>query len=368
MLEDSDGSFHKNLLKWYHKRQLLISWCLPASVFLGITILTFIFVSYQIHHQVTTEKVIIDTDGGPDDLFAILLLLQRQQIFQDLQIIGFTTVNGTQSAEKAAETITRLLKTLDLKIPVFIGADTRISNNGHYFNEGLDVNAFAKIGDSLELQEIKLLDMKRLHEAGTAQNFLLEKTQRENRLKKKTSLLLLGPQTNIAHLVKENPKALKGLHQVVIMGGDLEYAYNAPNNQSEWNFYADAQAVTKVLNGSKTVPTYIVGLKTTYQENNIDDLISKVKEDNLISELLVKLIKLYKSALEYDPVAASFLIEKKTLTFTTEKITIDTNTNFEGKTRLGTGFSVQIAQSLNAKLYKQILEKAISCSKEQIKT
>jgi purine nucleosidase len=63
----------------------------------------------------------------------------------------------------------------------------------------------------------------------------------------KVSILCLGPLTNVALAIKKEKNVLKNVKQIVMMGGNVTAPGNTPNHVSEWNFYADANAVQHFL-------------------------------------------------------------------------------------------------------------------------
>lgn len=45
-------------------------------------------------NELTKKYVIVDTDMGTDDAWALLLLLKAEKYFKNIEILGITTVHG----------------------------------------------------------------------------------------------------------------------------------------------------------------------------------------------------------------------------------------------------------------------------------
>ena len=168
------------------------------------------------------RRVIVDTDAGTDDLLALLFLLQRS----DIQIEAITTVHGLANPAAGAETVSRLLAYCNRpKIPVFIGA-TRPLEGAAAFPP--DWRAAAH----------------RHHRPQPAATFLKRRLLQGPPV----DLLALGPLTNFALALRDEPRLGFAVRELTWMGGALRVPGNVPAApDAEWNAFLDPIALERVL-------------------------------------------------------------------------------------------------------------------------
>lgn len=144
-------------------------------------------------------NLIIDTDVAHDDMYAILILLHAH-VRGELKIHAFTTVTGVLPTQKGYITLQRLIKTLQLEIPVFMGCDKFFKGKGHLFTEAEWWNTWKDralgFGDALKLEQYK---MTQKVSEDDAVNYLLKKVNEDT----KYTLVCLGPLTNIARAIEK---------------------------------------------------------------------------------------------------------------------------------------------------------------------
>jgi len=168
------------------------------------------------------KRVIIDTDGGVDDVLALILALCSSE----LNIEAITTVFGNVPVVQATKNIIRTLDLLCIKRPpvVAMGASSPL-NKAHISAQ--DVHGTDGVGEIYRLKkpggtpvypEISLdKDLPCAAEIilSTIKNYPSEVT-----------LITIGPLTNIAHTISTDPEALKDVAEIIIMGGALEVPGN----------------------------------------------------------------------------------------------------------------------------------------------
>lgn len=111
------------------------------------------------------------------------------------------------------------------------------------------------------------------------------------------TILATGPLTNVAELITKYPDITSKIKRVYVMGGAINVPGNIhvlepgnPNHESEWNFYADPEAVRIVFNSR--VPVTLVALDATNQVRLTEKFyrqLSKLDEPDL--KLVYKLHK-----------------------------------------------------------------------------
>jgi inosine-uridine nucleoside N-ribohydrolase len=178
------------------------------------------------------RRVIVDTDAGADDLLAILFLLKRQ----DVQIEAITVVHGLAHPVAGAETIARLLAfTQHSAIPIFIGASKPLDGSGEFPPE------WRAAADQL-LRQLPAPTITPAKDSAVA--FLKRRLLNGPPV----DILALGPLTNFALALRDEPRLGRPIREVVWMGGTLNAPGNVPTAPSaEWNSYLDPLAVERIL-------------------------------------------------------------------------------------------------------------------------
>jgi inosine-uridine nucleoside N-ribohydrolase len=191
--------------------------------------------------RAASRTLIVDTDGGADDLIAISFLLSRP----DVTIEAITVVDGLAHVRAGAMNILRLLELAHKTgIPVYEGPD-QTAPGGNPFPD-----AWRRSADALPGQ--MLPETGRKTEAQPASNFLAARLHQMN---KPVSILATGPLTNLAAAFGQFPQGIHCVEDLVIMGGAIRVSGNlkdggiiyGDNTLTEWNFFADPLSAKKVL-------------------------------------------------------------------------------------------------------------------------
>ncbi len=179
------------------------------------------------------QKIIIDTDPGQDDAIAILLALASPD---EIEVLGITAVAGNvplSLTERNARIVCELAGRLD--IAVYAGCDRPLQRKlvtaEHVHGKtGLD-------GPELPEPKIKLQEKHGV-------DFIIDTILQEP--ENSVSLCPLGPLTNIASAILEQPKIVSRIKQIVLMGG----AYFEVGNitpTAEFNIFVDPDAAKIVF-------------------------------------------------------------------------------------------------------------------------
>jgi inosine-uridine nucleoside N-ribohydrolase len=186
--------------------------------------LLFLFVWPFILHAVppTRIPILLDTDIGTDidDAFAVALIARSPE----LELLGVTTVSGDTHAR--ARLAAKLLWEAGLRrVPVVAGEPGRPLP--------IEQTRWARNFRSPQLRP------------GSAVNFL-DATLR--RLPGTTTIVAIGPLTNIAALLQKDPAIAKKISRIVLMGGSIYHGYgDDPTPVAEYNIAADPAAAQKVF-------------------------------------------------------------------------------------------------------------------------
>jgi uridine nucleosidase len=193
------------------------------------------------------RKIIIDTDPGVDDTFAIFLALRSPEI----QVIGLTSVYGNVHTSLATTNALRLLEIAGrADIPVAHGADKpleRAYKGPVPFIHGEDGqgNVFLPAPHARPLEGI------------TAAEFIVQQVMNAPG---EVTLVPVGPLTNIALALDLEPRIVSSVKEVVLMGGNAFCSGNA-TPAAEANIHNDPEAAERVFSAGWNLT--MVGLDVT---------------------------------------------------------------------------------------------------------
>ncbi len=193
--------------------------------------------------------VIVDTDMGIDDWFALLYLFNRK----DVDILAITIpITGESHCQPGMNNINKLIdlsgKMANKIIPVACGQSYYTQKYVTPFPEKWRKEADTLAGITLPLSSRRPLTR-------SAESLIQEVVEKQAKLGVKPIIIALGPLTTIANILNKDPNFKNKIAHVISMGGavsvkgNVEYgdpeAYQ--NRVSEWNYYADPLAAKKVI-------------------------------------------------------------------------------------------------------------------------
>ncbi|MCC6469333.1 MAG: nucleoside hydrolase [Alphaproteobacteria bacterium] len=193
-------------------------------------------------------SIVIDTDPGQDDAVAILLALAERG---HLDLLGITTVAGNVPVELTTANALRLVELAGrADLPVFRGASRPLLRK-------LKTAEFICGPDGL--QGAGLPPPRGAPRDAHAVAFLLDTLR--NAAGKPVTLCPLGPLTNIALALAQEPALAARIERIVLMGGARDLGNVTP--AAEFNFFVDPHAAQIVLQSG--VPIVMFGLNATHQ-------------------------------------------------------------------------------------------------------
>lgn len=261
------------------------------------------------------KRIIIDTDPGIDDAFAILLALASPEI----QLEALTTTQGNVTLEKATRNALSVLELCGAShIPVAAGSMYPLVQP---LIASADVHGESGIGDA------KLPDPKTKPVQQHAVDYLIERVIAEPN---EISIFPIGPLTNIAMAIRKEPKFAKAVKELVIMGGAINENGNV-SPLAEFNIFVDPHAAHIVFHSG--IPITLIPLDATHKcllkKEHVDRLI-KVKSP--ITQFIKDAIDVYLkfsykrgfagSAL-HDPLTLATIIAPELLTLKEYYVDVD---------------------------------------------
>jgi purine nucleosidase len=193
------------------------------------------------------KRIIIDTDPGIDDSLAILLALASPEV----QLEGLTVVHGNSSTKQGT---TNALSILELAggsdIPVAHGCDLPLVKPSllapeTHGNKGL---GYADLPEP---------ESRPIAQKGS--DFLIERIMSNPG---EITLVAIGPLTNVALAIRQEPRIVEAVKEVFIMGGAIRHEGNT-TPLAEFNTFVDPHAAHIVYHSG--MPITLTPLDVTYQ-------------------------------------------------------------------------------------------------------
>ena len=195
-------------------------------------------------------KLIIDTDPGVDDAFAIALAA----VSEDVELLGVTTVFGNVPLSATTFNARRVLALCGRDdVPVAAGAARPLVHPHPHRAR------YAHGTDGLSGRSATLPEPRRELERGDAVSLLVALLEAAE---EPVTIAPIGPLTNIAALLAAHPGVRDKIARIVIMGGALDHGNVTA--AAEFNIWSDPEAAQRVLAG-EDVPCTLVPMDLTYR-------------------------------------------------------------------------------------------------------
>ena len=220
----------------------------------------------------SVKSVWLDCDPGHDDAMALLMALHHP----DLELLGVSTVAGNAGGRDTFLNAVRLmaLYRADPSIPVIRGSDCPLVKEvkvdvGIHGEGGLGgVQGLPSLSSPLCQPWIQPAHPKTSSPTtGPEPSLFLYTlstilTQRLNAGKPPIHLAVTGPMTNVALFIRCYPHLIKGIEQIVLMGGAAGVRGNR-GPLAEFNILNDPEAASIVFNTD--IKVVMAGLNVTHQ-------------------------------------------------------------------------------------------------------
>ena len=222
-------------------------------------------------HSASPPKVIIDTDFNTmsdDGQVGVM----AAQLYADgvIDLLGFTIVTGNNWRDQEVSDCLKAVEGLGIehRVKVYVGAQYPLLHDYNsylsettQFGPGINyVGAYSRPqpdpnnlvppsdGFATHTRPAKI----------DAVRFIIDTV---HRYPHEVTILAIGPFTNIALAMREDPTIVSLIKQIVIMGGQIYSPGNAYNNAGEFNWWFDPEAAQVALRAN--VPKVIVPLDAT---------------------------------------------------------------------------------------------------------
>ena len=196
------------------------------------------------------RRLIIDTDPGIDDAFALALACASPEV----DLLAVTTVFGNAALATTTYNALRVLALCGREdVPVAVGADRPLVHPHPHLaayvhgEDGLSGHAHTLPDRTTGVHELNAVD-------------LMAKILRESA--EPVTIVPIGPLTNIALLLAAHPDVRQKIERLVVMGGGLAGGNTTPS--AEFNIWSDPEAARRVL-VVEDLPVTLVPVDLTVQ-------------------------------------------------------------------------------------------------------
>lgn len=260
-----------------------------------------------------SHRIIIDTDPGIDDAAAILLAMASPE----LEILGLVTVAGNVPLSMTTK---NALKLCELggqpKIHVFAGADRPISRQ---------LETAEHIHGTTGMDGVDLPEPSKQAERMNGIDWLVDTLRQAAR--ESVTLVVLGPQTNIALALRRAPEIRAAIREVVVMGGATAISGGNVTPHAEFNIYVDPEAAHEVFT---SLPVTLVTLDVARKVTGTEERLARLRANgNRSSVSLADMLGCYTDRGKgnepmYDPLTIAWLLKPQLFKERMAAIDVDT--------------------------------------------
>jgi purine nucleosidase len=193
------------------------------------------------------KRIIFDTDPGIDDACAILLALASPEV----SLEGLSIVHGNCSLEQGTINALSVLELADAgHIPVAMGSKLPLVQSSLLAPE-------THGNTGLGYAQLPAPRARPVVQHGI--DFLIEKILSSPG---EITLVAIGPLTNVALAIRQEPRIIQAVREVIVMGGAIRSEGNT-TALAEFNTYVDPHAAHIIYHSG--LPVTLVPLDVTYQ-------------------------------------------------------------------------------------------------------
>ena len=202
--------------------------------------------------------IILDCDPGHDDAVALLLAVASPAI----DLLAVTTCFGNCSIDDATRNALQILTLAGATtIPVGKGASGPLEGTlelGNYVHGASGLDGPAMPDPAVELDSRSAVELM---------NDTISAHQSP------VTMVVTGPMTNMAQLLRDHPEAADNIAEVIFMGGSTDRGNHTPS--AEFNTFADPEALQEVIDSG--LPVRMVGLNLTHQALAVPEVVERMR-------------------------------------------------------------------------------------------
>ncbi|MGG5370340.1 nucleoside hydrolase [Enterococcus sp. AZ196] len=292
------------------------------------------------------RPIILSTDPGIDDAVAIALAL----FSEELEVKLICPIFGNVSIENTKANTEKLLTLYQKKPKIVLGSSRPLLRE--------PINASEIHGES-GMDGYKFPDPTIFTDnTQTAVEAMHEVVEQEE----KTTLVGIGPLTDLALFIHLYPQDLAKIEQIVVMGGSLGRGNYGV--LSEFNFAADPEAAKIVFNSG--VPIRVAPLEVGDQAKIMPKVAAKIKSYGEIGEMIYQLFTKYRSGSfeaglnMYDALAIALILKPEIFELAETRVEIETAATYtygasliDLNNYLSLPANAEVAVNVEAQLFEQ---------------
>jgi purine nucleosidase len=265
------------------------------------------------------RTVWLDCDPGFDDWLTLLLVCRSQE----LNCAGVSVVAGNAPLRITLDNALRIRALHGLQVPIYVGCDKPLHTSSAVTAEYvLGKQGMVTLGEPLPstAQEADGLD---------GVGALLDHLRSQKAIKAQTTLVAIGPLTNVARALQQDASAMQAVGEIVIMGGSTDSGNHTP--AAEFNIFADPEAADIVFRSG--IPIRMFGLNVCRQVLLTQSQVQVVKnwpsaEAQMVSGYLDAYQRIRSSDGSqpmpmYDPIVVLWLLAPELFTFQEAPVDIE---------------------------------------------
>jgi len=285
---------------------------------------------------------------------AIAFLLSRK----DVRVEAITVVDGLAHVPAGAANVLRLLEVAGAgHVPVYQGRESPIERTAPFPSE------WRQTADTLPGVKFPPTSRKPAPQDGV--DFLVARLGDANR---PARILALGPLTNLAEAFRRQPRTVRSITELLIMGGAVRTRGNlddggffkTPNTTAEWNLFHDPLAAEIVFRSG--VPLRMIPLDAT---NKVPIDVAFLRELTMrahspLGRIVAQILETARPHIEkhfyfaWDPLAAVALVDPAVVTTKQLSIEVQRKPPDEGRTKeVGARPNASVALDADAARFKK---------------
>ena len=266
-------------------------------------------------------RIIIDTDPGTDDAIALIAALNSPE----LDVTALTTVTGNASLEDATRNALGLLACLGRSdVPVYVGADTPLAGKFQFAE-----NYHGPGGMTTPLPEPESVPVPT-----PAERYIRDAARDSDG---DLTIIALGPLTNVALAIQNEPDVMNQVKEIFVMGGAVEVGGNV-TPYAEFNIYDDPRAANVVF--GSVIPITMVGLdvceRVAFGLSDTDWRSGTSTGERLAARIMEGWFEIHPEYDRYvlcDPLTVAAAIRPDLLICRQAKVTVEESGEQKGRTR-----------------------------------
>lgn len=266
------------------------------------------------------KKVILDVDTGSDDAVAIMLA----HLASEIDLVAVCATAGNQPLSSTLKNTLKVRELLKADFPVYKGCSTALVKDVCPWRLKIEMRATAvKDGKEVFIHADfdNLPEPLKGPENMPAPMFYVDYLMN---CSQKVTIVAVGPLTNLATALVMEPKIVKNIEEIVIMGGGDNEANSS--TCSEFNIFFDPEAAQRVFHCG--VPITLIPLDATHRAYITQDDCDRFRSLNnpvaaFAADLCEQRILIHNqrqplavkdACALHDPLCIAYLINEKVLT------------------------------------------------------